>query len=259
MSSKNEVLRAAELGERIPYRLWLPYIEAPEVLQNKWGKRWNEAVGLFADAEVEAWTQSIRAAWPSTTPNDALDLVGISNSGGIERFPGEADGPLRTRLENRWVSWEESGRRVGIENRLEEYISTTPPNATCWDMAAGWVDVNTWSWDRLWIVIEPPHSFAPLLAADDVYASDELIGVDGLSATQYRIWRRIVHKYRPAHAHPIEFVIVYTGTLPAPSTTDVDTLVAAGDAVRLAITKPQASDDLYADDTVYAGYFIEPL
>jgi uncharacterized protein YgbK (DUF1537 family) len=127
-------------------------------------------------------------------------------------------------------------------------------------MAAGWVDANTWSWDRLWIVVEPPHSFGPLLAADDTIASDELIaGVDGLTATQYRVWRRLVHKWRPAHARPVEFAVVFTGTLPSPSTADVDTLVAAGDAERLPITAPIAADDIYADDFATAGYFIEPL
>lgn len=257
MSSRNEVLRAAELGEQIPYRLWLPYIAAPPWLQNTWGLRWHEALGLFADASVQAWIESIRIAFPSTTPNDALDLLGPTCL--LERLPSELDGPYRSRLERRWETWEESGTLAGIANRLAEYIGGSP-TVTFWDMAAGWVDDNTWSWDRLWGVVDQPHSFTELLAADDVFADDELIaGIDGLSATQYRVWRRLVHKWRGAHSRPVEFIVVFSGVIASPSTIAADTLIAGGTAEDFPITRPIAADNLHADDYVVAGYFIEPL
>lgn len=257
MASRNEVLRDAELGGRIPYRLWLPYIEAPPWLQNTWGLRWNEALGLFADAIVEAWIQSIRVAFPSTTPDDALDLLGPTCL--LDRFPAELDGPYRSRLERRWETWQESGTLEGIANRLAEFIGGTP-TVTFWDLAAGWTDGNTWSWDRVWGVVDQPHPFTELLAAEDVFADDELIaGISGLSATQYRVWRRLVHKWRPAHARPIEFIVVFSGVIASPSTFAADTLIAGGTAEDFPITIPIADDFTFADDGILAGYYIEPL
>lgn len=256
-TSRNEVLRDAELGEAIPYRLWLPYIAAPPWLQNTWGLRWNEALGLFVDAIVGSWREAIRVAFPSTTPADALDLLGPTCL--LERLPDESDGPYRSRLERRWESWEESGTREGIANRLAEYIGNDP-TVTVWDMAAKWSDLNTWSHDRLWVVVDQPHSYGPLLAAEDLYASEELIaGIDGLSATQYRVWRRLVHKWRPAHARPVEFIVVFDGPIASPSTIAAEALIAGEDAIRLPITGPIASENLHADENVIAGYYIEPF
>lgn len=257
MASRNEVLRAAELGERIPYRLWLPYVEAPTWLQGYWGLRWNESIGLFVDSVVDAWRGSIRIAFPSTVPDDALDRLGPTSL--LERLPGELNGPYRSRLERRWEAWQESGSRPGIAGRLAEYIGTNP-TITCWDMAAKWTDLNTWSWDRLWVVVDQPHGFGPLLASEDLLASEELVaGIEGLSQTQYRVWRRLAHKWRDAHARPVEFIVVFDGPIASPSTIAADTLIAGEDAIRLPITAPVASEKLIAGDNVVAGYFIEPV
>lgn len=238
------------------YEVLLRDILAPAFMRGTWSSRWLGSIGAYAELIWQGASQAANVGYPSLAPNDALDLVGRNLN--IERLIDEADGPYRDRLRTPFTTWEESGRAVGIVNQLETFGIN---DVEVYDIAAGWDpgDGNTSAAWRFWVVITGQPGWSLLEAAEDVIASDDIVaGVDGMTQTDYRNLRRIVHKWRAAHAAPIDFYIIFSGTLGTTSTAAAEAMVAAGDAVDLPITNQQASDTIYADETMLAGWYIEP-
>lgn len=252
-----QIVGQLERAARVTYEQLLRDVLAPAHMHGTWSQRWWGAVGAFVELFWQGGQEAGNVGFPSVCPNDALDDVGANEA--IERLLEEPDGVYRDRLRAPFTTWGASGTIEGIEQQLAVYGM---PNCAVYDMAAGWDpgDGNTYSYGRFWVVIDQPHDWSMLVAGEDVIASEELVaGTDGMTQTQYRNLRRIVHKWRSEHSTPVAMYIILSGTLGALSTSAAETMVTAEDAVGLPITWPQAGESMFASDTLYAGWYIEPL
>jgi hypothetical protein len=244
-------------GVRVTFEQLLRDVLAPAHARGTWSQRWWGTLGAFAELFWQGAQEAADVGFAATCPGDALDEVGFSEN--IERLVNEANGPFRDRLGNPFESWEQSGTIDGIEDRFADLGLT---GTAVYDFVEGWDpgDPNVYSYGRFWVAIEEPHPWEMLFAGDDVFASEELIaGVDGMTATDYRNLRRLVHKWRSGHSTPIAFYIIFNGPLGTLSTAAAEALVASEDATGLPITRPQASADIYASDNILAGWYIEPI
>ncbi|XXX79178.1 hypothetical protein WMF30_10430 [Sorangium sp. So ce134] len=245
-------------GVRITYEQYLRDVLAPAHLRGPWSQKWFTAFGAFAEI---IWTGAQRAAdvgFPATAPDDALDEVGYNEN--IERLIDEPAGTYRDRLLSPFDTWTASGRMDGsIQAQLEAYGLQ---DVEVYDLGTGWDpgDGNTYSFNRFWIVARAPTSWRLLLAGEDVSAGEEVYaGVVGMSETDARNIRRIVHKWRSKHSAPVSLYLIFSGTLADTTVAAAEALVAAGDAEEIPITAPWAADDIQASDELTAGWYIEPI
>lgn len=252
-----EIINLLARGVRVTGEQYLRDVLAPAHMRGTWSQRWLGTLGAFVELTLQGAKQASDIGFPATCPGDALDYVGGNED--IERLIAEANGTYRDRLRDPFATWHASGTAAGVESQLDGFGLS---NCNAYDMAAGWDpgDGNVWSFSRFWVVIDQPHNWSLLVAGEEVIAGEELVaGVDGMTQTDYRNLRRIVLKWRSGHSTPVDFFLIYAGALGSLSQAAADTLIAAEDAVDLPITRPWASDDVYADDKLNAGGYIEPI
>lgn len=233
-------------GARITFEQYLRDVLAPAHLRGPWSQKWFTAFGAFAELMWTGYQRAVDVGFPSTAPDDALDEVGVNVN--IERLVDEPVGNYRNRMLRPFETWGASGRVANnIQPQLEAYGLR---NVRVYDLAAGWDpgDSNTWSFNRFWIVAEPPETWT--LVAGDVV---------GMTATDVQNIRRLIHKWRSKHSAPVSLYLIFDGELEATTAAAIESMIDAGDAVEIPITAPWASEDLEASEDLIAGFYIEPI
>jgi hypothetical protein len=251
-------------GVRVTFEQRLRDVLAPAFMRGTWSQRWLGTLGAFVEMIWQGGQEAADVGFPARCPDDALDHVGSMLN--IERLVDEGDGTYRDRLRTPFTTWQASGTAAGIASQLEGYGLQ---NVEAYDIAAGWhpgdegsgpADINTYSYNRFWVTAEAPAQWTPLEIGDDfVLGDDVVIGVAGMTQTDYRNVRRLLHKWRPAHATPVDLYLIFSGTLADTTTADADAMEAAGDAAKLPITAPWLGDHITIGDDFVLGYYIEPI
>ena len=210
------------------FRTWALEV-IPAIIAGANGQRWQQAIGVLADALAEGARQAARSRWISTCPDDALGLHG--GAMGWPQAPGESADEYRARLALNWHLQEWRGTAKGIQ---DAFAALGMPNVDVWDTfnspmvrAEGTVP-HRYHW--FWVIVRDPHPFGTdfscrmgdgtLIGAAPT-GSGKLIGVNG-DPRLVETLRGIVAAMKPAHAWCEWIAICLSG--------DIVTGVGSGDA-----------------------------
>lgn len=192
----------------------------PAIIAGPVGQKWQQAMGLLADALAEGARQAARARWISTCPEDALELHGVSM--GWTRAPGESAEEFRARLSLNWHLQEWRGTEKGIK---DAFAALGFPNVDVWDTfnspmtRADGLLPERYRW--FWVIVRAPHPFGTdfscrmgdgtLIGAAPA-GSGKLIGVNG-DPRLFETLRSVVASMKPAHAWAEWIAIVLDGDI----------------------------------------------
>jgi hypothetical protein len=216
-------------------------------LKSYWGSRWQGVKGAFAELFWQAGQEAADVNLPARCPNDALDAVGATVN--IERLPDETNPIYRNRLLDPFGTWGASGTADGIVAQLEAWRLG---EVTVWDRGYGWVDSNVDSFNRFWVVdTDPPVEWSyDALDPGDVLDEDDVLGVEGMTQTEYFALRRLVLKWRSAHARPVYLFLEWQdGAVLVP-----DDILATTDVLGEEFTALPLTADMLSDDDVLGEY-----
>lgn len=243
------------------YEDWLVEEVIPTWLRDTWGERWFRALGRMADLVVDGAKQAVKARFVRLAPTDALDALGWERL--IERGPNESHERYRERVSKPWDVWPQAGTAGGIQAALQGYglgsarvynhrTVTTPAKSYNWRF-----DDNDTNWSRLWVVLDPEaHPWTPLVAADTLLASDELLAGITMTASEFRTLRRLVHRWRPAHGLAADLLVVFEAPMAADDLIAEDGLLAGGDVCSLPLGQFAGYGFAqFAHDSLLAGYY----
>lgn len=243
------------------YEDWLVEEVVPTWLRGTWGARWFRVLGRLADIIGEGARQAVKARFPKHAPVDALDAIGWERL--IDRGPNESDERYRQRVAGPWDVWPYGGTATGIIAALRGFglgsprvynhrTSTTPAKPYNWKF-----DDNDTNWSRFWVVLDPgAHPWEPLVASEDLLASDELLAGITMTASEYRTLRRLVHRWRDAHGLAADLLIIFEGPMAADDLLASDALLAGGDIASLPLGQFAGYGFAqFASDDLIAGYY----
>lgn len=193
------------------FRDWI--VEAgiiPAPIAGAWGQKWQQALGVIADAIAEGARQAARARWIATCPDDALALHGKSL--GWEQAPGETTEEYRARLLQSWHLAEWAGTAKGITDAFAaigmgvDVVDTF--NSAYVRADAGVPERYHWFW-----VIVRTHPFGTDFAfrwGDGTTWGAKTYGVNG-DPRLIELMRRIVRKMKPATGFCEWIIVVLAG------------------------------------------------
>lgn len=172
-------------------------------LQGPNARKWFRFPGQFLDIELEATKDAIKARFPSTGPDDALDKQGRDRD--LERFPGETDVTYRNRISDPFAVWAWAGTALGIKNSLNAYGIET---VEIYEDHQGHFCDGEW-YSRFWVVIgdgTPGSTYWEPLTAP---FTPPVTG--GTTATRDEVCQvlRQILKWKSAHGYPVKVIFHY--------------------------------------------------
>ena len=178
----------------------------PAWAQGPWGTKWWQTVGGVFDLLKVAAKDAVKARWPMSAPDDAVETIGRERM--IDRGPSESLNSHRSRVDAAWTTWVWAGTETGVWAGLVALGLPLVSVLEDFEWSA-WDDHSYWS--RFWVVIGPNA-----LWTIDYWAGDGTLwgGADDTwgstaSPDQIRIVRRVIRKWRAAHAIPVEAITVW--------------------------------------------------
>lgn len=134
---------------------------SPTWLQGDFGSKYvTGVIGLFGDAIQNLANMGVKAPWlkTETSPDDALPLVGDGSN--LPRYFTDTDTTYRTRLNDRWNTWELAGTKAQLENQA---VLMGFPNAEIKEAIQDWpTRPPAPYWSQFWLLIPSgDHSFTP--------------------------------------------------------------------------------------------------
>ena len=181
------------------------------------------AVGTLADAFAERAKLGLLARFPSTSPSDALPLIGADRR--IVRGISEGAESFAERLRGWLTSWRSAGSALSVLRQLRGYMLGATPTLRIVDNTGNWTTLSTsdvaswalrgaWNWDglsarwwRFWTIIDSssgPFTAGPNIGDPSLWGG--AIGTPGYTigttATPEQIAsiRAIVNTWAAAHA-----------------------------------------------------------
>ena len=178
-------------------------------VRGPFGQALQEAIGEQQDAELALLREAMFCHLPDRCPDDGLDALGRHYQ--IERYAGESHASYRARLVAAWSTWETAGTAAAIEAQLLAFGY----HATCYEApdfrgSAGdaqhlfWVVLNTGG------IVE----IGPMELGSWVLGDGSTLGTTATAETIATI-KRIVLKWKAAHAYPVDVIVLTDGDLPS--------------------------------------------
>ena len=189
------------------YREWQPTV-APAWID----AQWSEAFGLAKDSVADIATQAVKSRLIATCPTDAI--VPIGNDRGLERVPGETTASYRARLVGAWEAYAWAGTAKGILDQLA--IAGYSNVRILENESIGGSDADPSKWWRFIVRILQPHPFGdgstiPRYGDGTTYGGGRTYG--GIPIAARDLIRRIIRKWKPAHARCLRVEVVLSGRL----------------------------------------------
>jgi hypothetical protein len=190
------------------------YREYLEETAPPWGdefwRRLHSVLGVLHNTYAEGATQATRARFIAEAPADALDY--IAEERGIERGALETLAQFRERLEQSFEAYQYAGTEKAIKDQLAAVgysgVVIYEDSDWTWDSSAG---TNWW---RFWVVF-PEGTL--LTTAPPAYWGSGTFGTfawgGSITIAQYQQIRRIVDKWKPAHAQLVNIIVIHDGEL----------------------------------------------
>lgn len=195
----------------------------PFWLSGSFAKRFFRSAVTPADIITDGIKEGVKARFVKIAPDDALDEIGSERN--IERYPNETLASYRVRLAEAWETWMHAGHESSIENQFLVFAGLTNVRTYAHRIIGNPVtpynwqpDQNSTAWSRFSHVIDQPMPWSDLIAGPEIIAGPEVISGTTMTASEYRIMRRIVHKWRPAHALGVMLTLVFDGVIASPDT-----------------------------------------
>lgn len=185
---------------------------APPWLLDENGEDWLTASGDAKDALVERAKAGVKARFPLLAPPDALTAIG--NERGLPRGPTDTDSSYAQRLVGAWDTWKWAGTPTGVLNALwdagytnvvlvtprrthtlngsRQLVTTTLATLRVFPPGAGF-----WNTFLVWFP-------SPFIAAWSG-------GAPASSSAEADSVRRLVNRWKPAHAIVVGYVATITG------------------------------------------------
>jgi hypothetical protein len=170
------------------------------------------ALGDVRDGLVQQAKAGVKARFPRLASPDALTAIGEER--GLPRSPTDTDAAYAERLVGAWEEWGWAGTPTGVLKALwhagyTNVVLVTTRRAHTLDGAG----------DLVTSVLSPPRAFSPGAAfwnAFLVWFPTPFIaawsgGVPSTSSAEADSVRRLVNRWKPAHAWPVGYVATVTG------------------------------------------------
>jgi hypothetical protein len=168
--------------------------------------------GITKEAYLEAAKRAVKARFPQFAPSDALDKVGENFQ--IDRAFAGSDSIFVAQLMKAWATWGAAGTKPGMLSALNAAGLT---NVTVWEKFQ-WTETYPNRWWRFWIVARPPFPWNCDPLADGLWGSpgswnDGGVWATGIPQNDWARMRRIIRKWKPAHAQCESLILLLNGEL----------------------------------------------
>ena len=184
---------------------------APPWLAGAIAEKWHQVHGLVKDAVVEGAVSAIKARLLKQGPDDALSYAGTDRR--IERVPGEPPTSYRARLLKAFEMWRLAGTKKAVVEALKVvgFSSVVVLENKDWSASA---DPSAW-W-LFWVQLFPPMPISPSgwSLGDGTRLGEKPLGFGSAAdLPMLDLVRRIVRKWKAAHAICASLVFVFSGKL----------------------------------------------
>lgn len=183
---------------------------APTFLSGRWGTAWLSSMGSAKNVSVDAAIAAVNCRFianSSISPDDAL--VAVGHDRGLEQVPGETNDAYRARLVDAWNAYQWAGTKKGLLDQLAIVGCTNVQIQENWEYTGPGADPTQW-W-RFWITIRAPHPFGtvatvPRWGSGFRWGDGHRWG--GIDKNRADLVKRIVRKWKPAHAQCVKITIL---------------------------------------------------
>jgi hypothetical protein len=183
---------------------------SPAWLRGPWGERWNEVSGLIKDAWRDAARQAVKARFVAFAPRDAL--AQLLRDFALDDPYEEPEATTRSRLARAWETWQRAGTRRGLVAALEAagYANVAIKEWFEWNHTGRW-------WD-FWVVLRPPFAWDNAAVRAAKWGrrwrwGDATRLASGFPKGEAARVTAIVRKWKPAHAHCVNVIVLLSGRL----------------------------------------------
>lgn len=203
------------------------------------------SVGLILDTKNELTRQGVKARMPGVGTPTALPAIGDDRL--IDRGPEEPEDNYALRLSSAFDTWRSAGNAIRLLENLRAYFLPNPlplrlvSDRSVWhqiDQTTGIVTrqkgddlgADNWHWDpfaagsppfrwwRGWVIIDASAMWTQWLVGELPIGSGVIVGdghTVGSTATPEQVAsiRRIVRRFKPAHAHVYSIIVTFVDGL----------------------------------------------
>jgi hypothetical protein len=185
---------------------------SPPWLQGPNGASWSFVSGVTKDAYLELAKRAVKARFPQFAPTDALDKVGQNFQ--IDRAFATNDTVFVAQLLKAWEAWGAAGTKPGMLSALN---AAGVSNVTIWENFQ-WNEANPERWWRFWVVARPPYPWNCDPLANGLWSSSGTWSdgggwATGIPQNDWARLRRIIRKWKPAHAQCVSVILLLNGEL----------------------------------------------
>jgi len=173
----------------------------PASIDGPFARELTGALGDLQDEELDLLEVAIKCRLPKYCPDGALDKLGPVFA--IERYPGESHTSYRARLEAAWPTWEAAGTAAAIEAQIAAYGY----QATCYETPTFRAGPGAQQ-HMFWVVLSVSTVFDIGPMALGGWALGEATLGTNASADIVRAIKRIILKWKAAHAYPVSVIVL---------------------------------------------------